>query len=282
MRFSDLRVWSGVGLLLTLLWLAAACSSGAAVSNTGPASSSSIPDEGAPAGIQTVAEPILDNILTSLYNQDYGGFSRDFGQLAKNALNQAAFATTYAQLTNAVGTYQSRDYVGSSDQGGALTVLYIGEFTKEPAGVSITIVLQAVNGTYLVQGLSFDSPNLRGQPLDVARIRSYADSETENALVSLSKNDYTGFSRDLDQAVKNAIPQSDFVKLYNQNKSAIGDYQSKQFESASTQNNILTLRYLAQYSAEPAGVWVTISFDSDNRIGGLFFDSPNLRNAQSK
>ena len=69
-------------------------------------------------------------------------------------------------------------------------------------------------------------------------------------------------------------------KLYNQLKSNVGDYQSKAFEAASLQNNIYTVIYLAQYTDEPSGVWVTISFDSSQKIAGLYFISPKLQQAQ--
>ncbi len=227
--------------------------------------------------IQTSVDPIAKNILISLNNNDYAGFSKDFNQTAKNAINQTAFDKLYSQMKTAVGDYQSDVFVSATNQNGTITVQYIVQYSKEPAGVAMALVLQTNNGAYEIEGLNFDSPNLRGQPIDVNKIRAYADSETENILVSLNKNDYSSFSKDLDAAMKNAIPQTGFVKLYNQIKSAVGDYQSKEFETVSIKNNIVTAEYHAKYTLEPGGVWVTISFDSDQKVAGLYFNSPKLQ-----
>jgi hypothetical protein len=229
------------------------------------------------AEIQPSVDPIAGNVLTSLNNNDYAGFSRDFNQTLKNTLNKSAFDQLYNQTKTLVGDYQSSEFLSAGNQNGILTVLYIAQYSKEPAGVVVTLAAQANNDSYLVQGLNFDSPNLRGQPLDVDSLRAFADPETENVLITLNSNDYSGFSRDFDQAMKNALPQTAFNKLYGQIKSAVGDYQSKQYESASMQNNVFTVRYLAKYSSEPAGVWITISFDTDQKVGGLYFNSPKLQ-----
>jgi len=67
-----------------------------------------------------------------------------------------------------------------------------------------------------------------------------------------------------------------FTRLYNLISSTVGDYQSKEFEITTVANNIFTIQYYAQYSQEPAGVWVSISFDSKRKIAGLYFNSPEL------
>jgi len=227
--------------------------------------------------IQFSADPIANNILMSLNNNDYAGFSKDFDQTMKNTLNQTAFDKFYSQMKTEVGDYQSDVFVSAATQNGAVTIQYIARYSKELAGVMMVLVLQMNKGTYEVQGLNFDSPNLRGQPIDVNKVRAYADSETENILTSLNNNDYTGFSIDLDQVMKNAMPQTGFDKLYKQIQSTVGNYQSKEFGSVLMQNNILTVKYHTGYSLEPGGVWVTISFDSDQKVAGLYFNSPKLQ-----
>ena len=227
--------------------------------------------------IQFSADPIANNILKSLDDNDYAGFSKDFNQTMKNTLNQTAFDKFYSQMKTAVGDYQSDVFVSAATQNGAVTIQYIVQYSNEPAGAMMVLVLQINNGTYEVQGLNFDSPNLRGQPIDVNKVRAYADSETENILVSLNNNGFVDFSKDLDQAMKNAMPQTGFDKLYKQIQSAVGNYQSKEFGTVSMLNNIVTIKYHAKYTLEPGGVWVTISFDSDQKVAGLYFNSPKLQ-----
>lgn len=226
--------------------------------------------------VQSAVEPIVTNILTSLNNNDYVGFSQNFSQTMKNAINQSAFAKLYSQMQSDVGDYQTVIFYSAANKAGLMNLVYFAQFSKEPAGVSVSLSVQSVNVAYQVQGLVFTSPNLAGKPIDVSQLRAYADAKIGNALVSLQNNDYAGFTEDFNQEMKNAMSQSAFTKLYNLISSTVGDYQSKEFEIAATANNIFTIQYYARYSQEPAGVWVSISFDSNQKISGLYFNSQKL------
>ena len=232
--------------------------------------------------IQTSIDPIVTNILTSLDNNDYAGFSQNFSQTMKNAINRSAFNKLYNQMQSDVGNYQTGVFYSAANKAGSINLVYFAQYSKEPAGVSVSLSVQPVNGAYQVQGLVLNSPNLAGKPINVSDLRSYADAETENALVSLQNNDITAFTKDFNQTMKNAMSQSAFSKLYNLISSTVGDYQSKEFEIVTTANNSFTIQYYARYSLEPAGVWVSISFDSNRKIAGLYFNSQKLAQSPSK
>jgi Protein of unknown function (DUF3887) len=232
--------------------------------------------------VQSAVDPIVTNILTSLNNNDYAGFSRNFSQVMKNAINQSAFNKLYSQMQTAVGNYQSDVFYSAANKAGSMNLVYFAQYSKEPAGVSVSLSVQSVNGAYQVQGLVLSSPNLAGKSIDVSQLRAYADTETGNALVSLQNNDYNGFTEDFNQTMKNAMSQSAFTKLYNLISSTAGDYRSKEFEIVTTANNIFTIQYYARYSQEPAGVWVSISFDSNRKIAGLYFNSPKLAQSPAR
>lgn len=272
MKTLHYKILLGVLLFSGIISLSVACSAKKTQITT-PVTSS-------PASIQNVADPIARNILTALNNNDYAAFSKNLSQKVKNIITQKSFDQLYNRIKTADGDYQSVQFVRETNQNGAFSILYVAHFSNEPAGVVMNLVLQSNNGTYQVEGLNFNSPNLAGQPIDLDKLKEYADPATENALVSLNNNDYAGFTRDFNQVMKNAIPQTAFDKLHNKIKSVVGDYQSKKFESASMQNNITTVIYLAQYTNEPAGVWVTISFDSNQKIAGLILSSPKLQQTQ--
>lgn len=274
MKRTNWAVFAGILLTLGILLLTVGCSSTSSPSTTPPPSN--------PYNIQLTAEPIVENILVALQNNEYAAFSKDLSQNAKKILTQTSFDQLYNQMQTALGEYQSKFYFSGSVKSGTITVVYIAEYSKEPAGVFVTLVLQSANASYQIEGLTFDSPNLRGQPLDVNKLKTYADPETENILASLNSSDYAAFSKDLDQAMKNVFTQQSFDQLRNQIKSAVGDYRSKYFRAASNQNNIITAVYLTAYSNEPSAVWITISFDSDQKVAGLYFSSPKLLQAQSK
>jgi hypothetical protein len=235
-----------------------------------------------PNVIHPAVDPIVSNILTSLNNNNYSGFSQNFSQTMKNAINQSAFDKLYSQIQTAVGDYQADLFFSAANKSGAVNLVYLAQYSKEPAGVSVSVTVQPVNGAYQVQGLVLNSPNLAGKPIDVSDLRFYADAETENALVSLQNNDLNGFTKDFNQTMKNAMSQSAFTKLYNLMSSTVGDYQSKEFEIVTSANNNFTIEYYAQYSQEPAGVWASISFDSNQKISGLYFNSPKLQQSPSK
>ena len=227
--------------------------------------------------VQAAVGPLVGNILTSLDNNQYTVFARDFNQTMKNTINQTAFKKLYSLMQTDVGDYQSDLFFSAANKGSAVTVIYFAKYSKEPAGVSVTLTVQPVNGAYEVQGLVFDSPNLRGKPIDVSSVRAYSDSATENVLESCNNNDYSGFSKDFNQAMKNATSPTKFGQLYSQMTSTVGEYQTKEFEIVSTSNNIITVEYYTQYTLEPAGVWVSISFDSNQKVAGLYFNSPKLK-----
>jgi hypothetical protein len=200
----------------------------------------------------------------------------------KNAINQSAFDKLYNQMQSEVGDYQSEVFYSAANQAGSVNLVYFAQYSKEPAGISVSLTVQSVNGAYQVEGLVFNSPNLAGKPIDVSQLRSCADIETEDSLVSLQNNDLAGFTKDFNQTMKNAMSQPAFTKLYNLISSTVGDYQSKELEIVSDSNNIVTIQYYAQYSQEPSGVWVSISFDSNQKIAGLYFNSRKLEQSPSK
>ncbi len=274
MKRTNWTLLAGILVVLGILFLTVGCSSTPSPSITPPPSS--------PVNIPVMAEPLVENILVALQNNDYAAFSQDLSQNAKKILTQTSFDQLYNQMQTALGEYQSKYYFSGSTKSGIITVVYIAEYSKEPAGVFVTLVLQPAGTSYQVEGLTFDSPNLRGQPLDVDELKAYADPETENVLASLNNNDYAAFSKDLDQAMKSAFTQQSFDQLRNQIKSAVGDYRSKYFRAATMQNTITTVIYLTSYSDEPSAVWVTISFDPDQKVAGLYFSSPKLLQAQSQ
>jgi hypothetical protein len=247
---------------ISLLALAAGCS---------PASPAVILTK-----IPSYADAMTENILKSLSANDYDNFARDFDQTTKDVLTKATFDKLYNQIKPTIGDYQSKLFVNFSVQGAATAVLYVANFNQEPAGVSVSVVFEEVAGVNYVHGLNLDSPILRGQPIDVKELRAYADYITENTLTALTEHDRDGFIVGMDKTMQGVESQATFDQLYQLIKTTAGDYKSQTFVSASVLENNTTIRYYAEYTDEPDGVWVTISFDSDHLISGLYFSSPKI------
>jgi hypothetical protein len=235
------------------------------------------PTEPTTASVQAYANPIVESMLVALNNDDYSSFSKDLDQTAKNAITSSVFSQLHDQVKSTVGSYESVLFFAFSVQEPNTTVAYIAHYTDEPAGVTLTAVFQTINSTHYVQGFALDSPKLRGQSIDVSQIRSYADQTTENVLTALNDDDYAAFIEDFNQQMKSVTSQTSFDQLYDMIKTKVGKYVSMEFESVTEQNNIITVRYLTQYTNEPSGVWITISFDSSQKVAGLFFNSPKIK-----
>jgi hypothetical protein len=264
-----------LNLIIATLAVAALVASVAGCSTSAPVNTPTS------AEIQSTTDPLTENILVGLNKDNYALFSGNFTDSFKDTINQSAFEQLFNQIKNSIGNYQTKAFFDASTQGSVVTAAYICRYTNEPAGVTVMVTFQVSHNVYLVDGLVLNSPILSGQTLDVSALRTYADSETENVLTALKNNDYTGFSKDLNQSMKTAMTKAAFDKLYNQLKTSIGSYESKVFEEATNANSVITCQYLAAYSDETAGVWITISFDSSKKIAGLYFNSPKLRATSS-
>ena len=269
-------------VLITLGALVSGCPSGpdagASPGNASPPASiqTALPANPTAASVQAYANPVIENLLDALENNDYTGFSRDLGEDARESIDAEAFARLHDQITDAIGRYESVRFFGFAVQNEDTIVTYVAHYTGEPAGVSVTTIFRAVNGAHAVYGFALDSAILRGQSIDVPQIRLYTDPAAENILVSLNDNNYEGFSRDFNPTMVTTINTESFNRLYDLIRNRAGDYQSMEFENAIMQDSNIIVRYLAQYSGEPAGVWITISFDSGQQVAGLFFNSPGI------
>ncbi|MBC7120840.1 MAG: DUF3887 domain-containing protein [Candidatus Methanosuratus sp.] len=139
--------------------------------------------------------------------------------------------------------------------------------------IAVIVALAAVGG--IVYWLSLP------QPVDEASLRVYADPMTENLLLGIENGNYTAFSRDFDDAMRNALNLTNFQQLISNLDSKVGHYvsDSKTFIKGEQTGNYIIAYYMADYTNEPAGVTVRVVFTSDNgpeKISGLWFSSPKL------
>ena len=135
MRRTAYRIIAIVSTILVSSMALAACSSN---TTTNSATSPSAPTA---ASVQAYANPITENVLVSLRNNDYTSFSKDFDQTAKSAIGEATFAQTYTQISATIGSYQSLLYFNYSTQNAnATTVLYVARYSNEPAGAAAALL----------------------------------------------------------------------------------------------------------------------------------------------
>ena len=107
------------------------------------------------------ADPITENILLGMSENDYSKYSDHFDQTMKNAMPEAVFNETNTLIKSKIGDYVSKQFwkVESKDQ--YTIVYYKTRFTEEPEDVIVKVVFQEIMEEMEVSGLWLDSPKLR-------------------------------------------------------------------------------------------------------------------------
>jgi len=81
--------------------------------------------------------------------------------------------------------------------------------------------------------------------VDAGQVQEYADPITENILLAMNEDDYTKYSDNFDQTMKNAVPDAVFNQTNAMIKSKIGDYISKEFQKAEGKDQYTIVYYNA-------------------------------------
>jgi hypothetical protein len=100
---------------------------------------------------------VTENILQAINAADYTAFTRDFNDQMKTAFPKDQFSQIRDMLQNTSGAYLSKGEPEMVNRQGYAIYRFPCEFEKEK--VIVTVVF-AVGGVK-VEGLYFDSPNLR-------------------------------------------------------------------------------------------------------------------------
>ena len=101
----------------------------------------------------------------------------------------------------------------------------------------------------------------------------YAGTMTENVLTAINEGDYAKFSRDFDQAMKDALTEAAFEGLEGQLLASVGEYVSKEVDKVVVTDEYTTVIYNAKYTKADK-VIITISFstvDGKTMVSGLYF-----------
>jgi len=135
-----------LALILTIgMLMLAGCSSGKQVDNT----------------LKDKADPVVENILQSIKNNDYQSFNTDLDEKMKTAFTGETFAQMENLLKEKIGNYQSKEYWKVEQSGEYKIVYYKAKYEKEQDYVVVKVVTSENGGKISVSGLYFDSPNLR-------------------------------------------------------------------------------------------------------------------------
>lgn len=129
---------------LSLLLVLAACSGG----NPGTPLTGAERDT-----VLAYAQPIQDNLLQGLKDNNYEQFSKDFNETMLKAMDKTKFDALVKQLDDKIGQYQSSTVDQVVDYGKMVTVVSKGVFNKS-SNVQILVTVDKAE-PHKVSGLYF-------------------------------------------------------------------------------------------------------------------------------
>jgi hypothetical protein len=103
---------------------------------------------------------VTENILKSIDTNNYPGFMHDFSKQMKSAFTQEKFTQLRTMLETTSGNFIYMDVPSLSNYQGYAVYRFPTKYDDETVYVTITFVI----GGQEVEGLFFDSPNLRKIP----------------------------------------------------------------------------------------------------------------------
>ncbi|MGV8025295.1 MAG: DUF3887 domain-containing protein [Anaerolineaceae bacterium] len=105
-----------------------------------------------PENIQEVSQPMAENLFTSLENDDYENFHKDFTTKMISATDEDTFNSIRGSITQTVGEYQSMTYNKTTYEEDYLISEYTVQFTK--GSLTLSLVLEP-NEPYQIAGFWF-------------------------------------------------------------------------------------------------------------------------------
>ena len=106
--------------------------------------------------VAAYSDPITEDILISMNNGDYAGFSKDFDENIKKELSEAVFPDFLVAINGSVGSYieGSKKITGVNVENNLTTAVYDADFESKE-GVTVRVVYQKINNKMTVVGLWF-------------------------------------------------------------------------------------------------------------------------------
>jgi len=111
--------------------------------------------------VRAYADPITENALLAMNENDYAKFSEHFDETMKKAMPEAVFNQAIPAIKAKIGDYVSKDFWKVEKKGAYTIVYYKAKYTEEPADVIVTVSFQEIEGEMYISGLLLNSPKLR-------------------------------------------------------------------------------------------------------------------------
>ena len=105
--------------------------------------------------VKAVAEPILNNLLAAFKDGNYAQYSRDFDEAMREAIPEKKFQQVRDNLTEKLGKFKSKKYLGFLNQQPHTIVLWKAAFDGTQNDILIKLVLSKRQDKVAVAGLWF-------------------------------------------------------------------------------------------------------------------------------
>ena len=101
-------------------------------------------------------DPMVENILIAMNNEDYASFSKDFDEVMKRELPEESFTDFLEAVNGAIGDYikGSKNLTGVNIENGITSATYLADFIYADA-VIVSVYFQKISGEMKVVGLWF-------------------------------------------------------------------------------------------------------------------------------
>ncbi|MFH1062159.1 MAG: hypothetical protein V1747_04645 [Candidatus Omnitrophota bacterium] len=107
------------------------------------------------AEVQQHADPIIDNILQGMANDDYFQYTKDFDQHLKAIMSKDRFIKKRKEVYDWVGSYLYREYLGFINTQSSTVIFWKGAFDNTKDDILIRLTLSEDQGRYFVKGLFY-------------------------------------------------------------------------------------------------------------------------------
>ncbi len=112
-----------------------------------------------------------------------------------------------------------------------------------------------------------------------AQVLAYAEPIADNLLAGFNEGNYTVYSRDFGEEMKQALDEAAFEQNRELITSRIGPYESRRDPVVTETGEYIAVTYKGKFERED-GVNIRFVFQKDDeshRLHGLWFNSPMLR-----
>ncbi|MGO1368930.1 MAG: DUF3887 domain-containing protein [Senegalia sp. (in: firmicutes)] len=146
---------------------------------------------------------------------------------------------------------------------------------------NIIIVLIILSFTFLISCNNDNENKENSAKTPEQSIQDWTDPKVENILISMNKEDYDSFSKDLSDNMKNQLNKELFNEQLLPIFDLIGEYikdTKKLLTTEALEKDNMKLIYSADYSNESKEVIITMVFNKNSKdVEGLFISSEKIQ-----